>query len=68
MKKEIVNTYFHPKYPFEIVVVDVNLDGKILKKQILLDEILDKCVSFPMMQLPDKKILAKAREIALEKI
>lgn len=68
MSAEIIKTYFHPTYPFEIVIVEMNCDGKPIRKQVLMDDILNKLVSYPARPISDNKIFAKAKEIALAKI
>jgi hypothetical protein len=66
MKTKIIKSYFHPIYPHEIIVVELEKDGKPLRKQILMDEVLEHLISVPSKSLPDKKLLKKANELVLE--
>lgn len=68
MKPEIIKSYFHPTYPEEIIVVEANLEGQKIRKQILWDEVLNHLMTVPPRQLPDKKVLKKAEELVLSRI
>lgn len=67
-KPEVVRSYFHPTYPMEIVVVELDMEGKKIQKQILWNEVLDHLVTIPIKPLHDAKVLKKAEELVLQKV
>jgi len=68
METKILKSYFHPTYPNEIVIVEVEKSGQVFKKQLLLNDVLDRMITIPIKQLPDEKVLRKANELALERV
>ena len=68
MKPQVIRSYWHPTYPEEILVVELDVEGKKVRKQILVNDVLNQLVTVPIMPMPDSKLFKKAEELALLKI
>ncbi len=69
-KVEILKSYFDPipEYKDHFVVVEMKVNDKHMQKRVLIDDALEHLISFPIREIPDRKLFKMCEEMALKGI